>query len=222
MRRYLLAIQLKSDATFSSGEGLAGAIDTDVQHDEYGFPFLGGRTLKGLLAAAGADILFAMRSQVKSRFENEYTRLFGRPGSKEGDTAILHVGDARLPIDLHTLIAYEIEQKKTLTREEVLKSLTATRRQTAIDEFTGAPKVRSLRSSRVILRETPFESELIFFDDPTDRDMIFFAAIVKAFRQAGTGGNRGRGALVARLYDGISKKDVTDDYFARFRKEVCG
>ncbi|MGH2768963.1 MAG: RAMP superfamily CRISPR-associated protein, partial [Actinomycetota bacterium] len=44
-----IEVGLLSDATFSFGEGAAGEVDVEIAHDEYGLPFLPGRTLRGLL-----------------------------------------------------------------------------------------------------------------------------------------------------------------------------
>lgn len=50
MTIYKMKIQLLSDTTFGRGDGVAGLIDQEVEHDADGFPYLRGRTLKGLLS----------------------------------------------------------------------------------------------------------------------------------------------------------------------------
>jgi CRISPR/Cas system CMR subunit Cmr4 (Cas7 group RAMP superfamily) len=50
MEIYHLKIKLLSDTTFGRGDGVAGLIDQEVEHDANGFPYLRGRTLKGLLS----------------------------------------------------------------------------------------------------------------------------------------------------------------------------
>ena len=72
---------------------------------------------------------------------------------------------------------------------------------------------------RVVLRETPFQAELSFFQEPSDMDMALLSACVKAFRRAGTGRNRGRGELIAQLCD-ENGKEVTEEYFSLFQNEV--
>lgn len=214
-----LKFTLKSDATFGRGDGVAGLVDSEVQHDSYGLPYLGGRSLKGLLGEACADIIFALECQGRAtRWKQAAQRLFGRPGSQDQDQSILHVGDARLPEELRQAVKRGIERGE-LTSKEVLGSLTAIRRQTAIDVRTGAPMKETLRSIRVILRETPFESTFTFVIEPKPDELALLAACTKALRRAGTSRNRGRGELKARLYDGQSQ-DVTDTYFDHFRKEI--
>lgn len=222
MTTYWLKFTTESDTTFGRGDGLASLIDAEVQHDRYGLPFLGGRSLKGLLEEECASILFALKQQNKDQQLYDAARhLFGNPGSTDSDNAILHISDAKLPEDLRNAIAIasEVENDK-LEREQVLNSLTAIRRQTAISE-SGAPKKGSLRAMRVILRGTPFEAELSFNQDPSDMDLPLLAACVKAFRRAGTGRNRGRGELTAKLCN-EKGEDETYKHFAIFEKKVMG
>jgi len=67
MMTFLLKFTLESDATFGRGDGVAGVVDSEVQHDPYGFPYLGGRALKGLLGDECANILFALEQQGKAQ-----------------------------------------------------------------------------------------------------------------------------------------------------------
>lgn len=219
MRTYWLKFTLKSDATFGRGDGVAGVVDSEVQHDRYGLPYLSGRTLKGLLGEECAGILFALEQQGKAKpWYEAAQRLFGSPGSGAAEQSLMHVGDARIPKELYQAVERGIARGE-LTREQVLHSLTAIRRQTAMDVETGAPQQETLRSMRVILRETPFEAELSFWVEPPSDDLALLAACIKAWRRAGTGRNRGRGELVARLYD-AQGKDITDCYFAHFKEVV--
>jgi len=41
MMHLSLKFMLKTDTTFGRGDGVAGLIDSEVQHDEFGLPFLG-------------------------------------------------------------------------------------------------------------------------------------------------------------------------------------
>jgi len=228
---YWLKIVLKSDTIFGRGDGVAGFVDTEVQHDECGLPYLGGKTLKGLLAATCAEIRYALelsRSELLSSWDQSSERLFGFPGSREESSAILHFGDAGLPDDLREVIALDI-RRKHLSRQDILETLTTLRRQTAIDAETGAPQKETLRTVRVILRETPFIARLSFVQEPGDFDLVCLAACVKALRRAGSDRNRGRGSLQAELYDshpivlngdGNSPAPITDSEFAEFRKAV--
>ena len=224
MKEYVLKLTLLSDATFGRGDGVAGLVDVEVQHDEVGLPYLGGRALKGLLGAECDDIVFSLSKAVpaqpeRERWQRAATRLFGQSGARLEGEALMRVGPARLPRDLHAALARDIE-KEMLTRAEVLDMLTTLRRQTAMDE-TGAPRKETLRTLRVILRDTTFTSRLIFTEDPTTDDLALLAATVKALRRVGTGRNRGRGRVRAELF-ASTWETVTDVHFADFRKAVQG
>ncbi len=222
MEAYRLRLDLLSDATFGRGDGVAGVVDAEVQHDPTGMPYLAGRTLKGLLGAECADIVFAVkaaRPEQAARWNAAEARLFGTRGGALAGEANLRVGSAQLPADLRSRIAQDIEAER-ITRAEVLESLTALRRQTAMDAVTGAPLENTLRAMRVILRETPFEAELSFRQDPSDDERALLAACVKALRRAGTGRNRGRGKLKAELFD-TDGNAVTEAHFELFRKAVA-
>lgn len=209
-----LNLELMSDATFGRGDGIAGLIDAEIEYDTQGLPFLRGRTLKGLLVEECANLLFALehqqpqlRGETLTRLQNAARFLFGQPGSTLTDDARMRIGRAQLPTELKRAVREEIEAEN-LTAAAVLESLTAIRRQTAVDEETGAPDEGSLRSLRVLLRGTTLTAELQLDDlqagEPAELladAQALLAACVKALRRAGTGRNRGRGRLIASLTD---------------------
>jgi hypothetical protein len=236
MANLWLRFILESDATFGRGDGIAGLVDAEIQHDEYGLPYLSGRTLKSLLTAECAEILFALTEAQRAdltTWRDAARFLFGETGSRH-ESAHLRVGDARLPLDVQDAVIAmyrPLEQfdetsrsrEWGLKRTALLDSLTALRRQTAIDEEDGAPKDETLRTMRVVLRQTPFEARLDL--DESDNEIIrnaraLLAATVTLFRRAGTGRNRGRGKLRARLWSGDGQTDVTENYLTSFREAM--
>jgi hypothetical protein len=72
-----------------------------------------------------------------------------------------------------------------------------------------------------VLRNTPFVAELHFDEDPDQTAKALLAACVLSLRRAGTGRNRGRGQLTARLYD-QQGNDITGEWFEHFRRLVKG
>jgi len=222
----LLKLKLRSDATFGRGDGVAGLVDEEVEHAaSTGLPFLRGRALKGLLVEECANLLFAVSRQKCPRAQALHQAakfLFGQAGSTLEDDAMMHVGPAQLPREFRQAVEAEVEcREPRMTPADVLESLTAVRRQTAVDEVTGAPEQGSLRSMRVVLRDTPFVAELGFSVVPDDYALSLLAACVTSLRRAGTGRNRGRGRLSASLCspDG---KDLTDDLLTRFKRILKG
>jgi len=221
---YQLKIKLLSDTTFGRGDGVAGLIDQEVEHDPYGFPYLRGRTLKGLLTEECDNLVAVLPNDTRQHWEKVACGLFGNPGSTIGTMASVHVGDACLPDDLRQAVAYQI-QDGTLTKTEVLDSLTTVRRQTAI-ESDGTPDEGSLRSFRVVLRQLDFTADLNFEAEriEVDGDLVdmdemlsLLAVGALALRRLGSGRNRGRGYVQCKLCD-AQGQEITERYLGYFGK----
>lgn len=226
MSNYLLQITLRSDTAMGRGDGVAGLVDAEVQHDAFGCPYLGGRTLKGLLREECINLLYALsKSQKMALWKSAATRLFGEPGSATTGHSLLQISDATLPDELRQAVVAEVNAKR-ITRTQVLDSLTAIRYQTAVDAESEAPKQESLRAIRVVVRNTVLIAHL-YLEDTMDetqrqRDLALLAACVKALRLAGTGRNRGVGEIRAQLLDAQSTPipDTVFDYFVTSVTEV--
>lgn len=257
MNNYIIKLNLLRDTTFGRGDGVAGLLDVEVEHDEYGLPFLRGRALKGMLVYECADILFALRMQKKAMLPTQEEAmepwyeaacfLFGKPESHFRDNAQLRIDHARLPDDLKQAIAYQMalsedQQSKGTLRQTVLNGLTTIRRQTAVDR-NGAAKEHSLRASRLILRQTEFESKLWFstpledLEKPETRPAHInvdsnkvkglLAACIKSLHRVGTRRHRGPGLLVADLFERDDNNpskpletSITTAWFNLFKQEV--
>jgi hypothetical protein len=225
MSLFHLKIKLLSDTTFSRGDGVAGLIDSEVEHDADGFPYLRGRTLKGLLSEECDNLIAVLQEDnIRQHWQKVACVVFGSPGSTLDTMASVHIGDACLPKDLRQAVAYQI-QEGNLTKTEVLDSLTTIRRQTAI-KSDGTPDKGSLRSFRVVMRQLEFAADLIFETDKTEIDgvlieideMLSLLAVgALSLRYLGSGRHRGRGHVQCRLLNnqGI---DITEKFSSNFSK----
>ncbi|GAB4400405.1 MAG: hypothetical protein OHK003_25960 [Anaerolineales bacterium] len=195
-----IRITLKSAATFGRGDGVPGLVDREIEHDANGFPFLRGKTLKGLLAESAENVVYSLSKFVnnKEEWKDAKKQLFGEGGRGLEERGSLHIGDAQLPADLR-------EAAKDWSKEDVLYSLTGIRRQTAINA-EGGPDHATLRSMRVLLPGIKLEAPVHFDTPPTERQLQLLTAAVLDFRRAGTGRNRGRGWLNAELAGGADMK----------------
>lgn len=211
MKSRILRLTLLSAATFGRGDGIAGLVDREIEHDANGFPFLRGRTLKGLLAESAGNVVYALEKlQGKSGWEDARKSLFGKPGRGIEEQGILHVGDAVLPQGLRAALLDEnLPPDEKLSAEEVLYSLTGIRRQTSMNP-DGGPEYATLRSMRVLLPGVVLEAALTFDRDPSATEEQLLAAAVLDFRRAGTGRNRGRGFLEADLDDEATTRQLFD------------
>lgn len=218
--RMEIRLSLISDATLGRGDGVAALVDAEVEHDEYGLPFLRGRTLKGVLVEECANILYALHrsgSSAATSFDLIACQMFGQAGSTLDENGTLRIGAAQLPTIVRRAIRAGCHDG-TLWADDVLDSLTAIRRQTAISAETGAPERSSLRSMRVVLRNTVFSSRITLMasnDQQAEEMTKLLAACVSSLRRAGTGRNRGRGRLKATLHDSEGN-DITANYLDDF------
>jgi hypothetical protein len=212
-----LHFKLLSPATFGRGEGLAGLVDQEVEHDDLGLPYLRGRALRGLLAEEMESLLYALGDHA-ARWLPVRDRLLGRSGELTSETGILHIGNGCFSENLTRLVAVACAGNQSkITSTAILNATTAIRRQTAMTPL-GAPEPASLRATRVVLRGTRFEAALRFAVEPLPEDISLLTATVLAWRRAGTSRNRGRGRVMAWIEDEI----WTRTQFERFCREVEG
>lgn len=210
MPTYTIELTLLTETTFGRGDGVAGLVDEEVQHDPHGFPYLAGRTLKGLLQECCADIFYAVgkigNGAVHQAVSDSALFLFGEPGALlAGGQAALHIGHATISPALREAVKETIDKvveetsnELKLSAQTVLEAFTTVRRQTQIDA-DGVAKESSLRTARVILRDTVFYAPLTFGRQPSSHDLALLAACVAALRQVGSSRNRGTGWVAAEL-----------------------
>lgn len=187
-----LRIELLSDATFSRGEGTAGFVDTDIEHDAQGIPFIGGKTIRGLLR----DSWLSM-SELFPELADAAERVLGCTASMNEECR-LRIGDAVFSEPVRrTVEAAAARKENPLPPETILAAFTAIRAQTAEDRETGAPERTTLRSSRVLLHGFELESRLNWLDGavPSPEEIRVLALAALATRHGGLARNRGRGHI---------------------------
>lgn len=214
-----LRIQLRSDTAFGRGDGIAGLVDSEVEHDpRTGLPFIKGRTVKGLLVESCADLLYALKdNNTFNDLSHSAEKLFGVPGSTLDDMGCLHVGSAQLPDDLQQYLA------KTYQPQQILQALTTIRHQTAVDTASDTPKDGSLRATRVVLRETIFYSELHVTDNLETVDYQLLAACAAGIKRGGQNRTRGLGWLKVKLLVNTTvDKNAPTSPLDEFIKQIGG
>ena len=145
-----LVIQLKSDLISGSGEGWGNIVDTDVTHDEYGFPYIPSRRLRGLLKEAALEL---EDFEIVSKGTSE--NLFGNE-ENQGHHFVIYNASLKHIDDMRNEIKHlKNEYRKYVQSISVLNHYTTVRYQTAIDD-DGIAKDTSLRSSRAIHKGNTF------------------------------------------------------------------
>jgi hypothetical protein len=195
-----IQIELLSDTTFSRGDGTAGVVDIEVEHDELGLPFLGGKTLRGLLH----DSWLSMQHWFPE-LSSSAKLILGSDADCQ-DRSILRIGDAVMDSETRKWIEMaEFRTNKPVSSIEVLEALTDIRRQTSEERSTGAPAETTLRSVRVVLRDLKLLSPLYWLVNPTAPDLRCLSLALLATRHAGLGRNRGRGHIRLTLDGDVTK-----------------
>ncbi|MBP7032651.1 MAG: hypothetical protein KBB13_08050 [Anaerolineaceae bacterium] len=208
MTEIILSVSLESAGCFSIGEGTPGEVDIEIQHDENGFPFLSGKALKGLLHEEAAELAFALNYAGSTKdWRAVSDRVFGAPGSTISEQGLVKVSDLQLPADFRERINKAI-QRKDIRASQVLRLLTSKRTQTAVDE-SGAPMPETLRTLRIIPRETTFFGS-VFYEDLDKDQEVFLYGCLRALRRAGSNKSRGLGRLCINFRQ---EKDFSEEDF---------
>lgn len=217
--RYSLLIDLLSDTAFGRGDGIGAVIDNEVEHDRRtGLPFIRGRTIKGLIVEACADVLFSIKQAYgeQPNLEDMAGTLFGKPGSKRSDNGILRFGNAHLPLAVQQRVQSNIT-KERFTPLQVLDALTTIRYQTAIDPSIESAKQRSLRATRVVMRSTSFSTTLHSQRALSDDEIAFLCVCINTVHRAGLSRSRGLGRIKMTLESDAYQQDKVDYFVNNLR-----
>ncbi len=222
MKKIKLTIELLSDTCLGSGGGLAGLVDQELLYDSLGFPMANGKTVKGWLVEACADILAGLDKQSTEVLKESADRLFGKPGDGLDET-LLFIGDAHFLDEIREQEAQEFEDTKRRWSQDMpadqyeavnrnivnyynkkvklnKESYSRIRYQTAIED-TGVAKDGSLRAIRVINRGNTLVSELQYFgsEENERNDFALLCAVVSCVRRIGLNRTRGLGRVKCSL-----------------------
>lgn len=190
MNKYLLKIELLSDACISSGVAANSSIDCDVYTNEYGFPYIPAKRLKGLLREACLD--YNNLIDDKADYLDE---LFGYEFDGEGS---LVVSDAMLDEFKAEEESIVNDIVKNNIKPSIIKSFYVSQRtQTKIDKETGQAQNGSLRTINVVNKGLVFVSSISL----DSKYATYFKSLVKLIKHMGLNRNRGFGLVRCSLED---------------------
>ena len=182
-----IKMELLADAILGNGISIPGGEDISVLHDDDGFPFYRGTTLKGVFREELLNYL-EWNGKSNSESEKEATRLLGEAGDEQSGQKIVF-GDLTLSAGVRSVI---LDEMKDMTRHgnAVLDALTNMRTFTRING-QGIADEGSLRMARWV------NSGLIFYGDvlcaPEDEPMV--EEVLGMIKWIGTMRNRGFGQV---------------------------
>lgn len=233
MEKYILKIELLSDAIFSGGESIVSISDIDVLYDDYKVPYYKGKSIKGNIREC-ADII--VKNQKEYDFElaqknqESIVTLFGKKYYKDGSDdqfkyrddqtqGILKFENASLDENIKQNLMYLVD-KGELKKEEIISSLTDIRYATRIDRKTGTAKKTSLRSMRVLNKGIVFYANIYSERELKDEELGLLICAVKMTRHLGTLRSRGKGEVRCTLLS--DKRNLTDKDVDKLVKKVVG
>lgn len=216
MNKYIIKMELLSEAIFGSGHAIPGSVDLEVVYDELGIPYMKAKTFKGNLRENMEKIIDMLGEEYKSYLN----RLLGKENSGTVSWRTLKFSDCKINENIRLLLENKINNKK-ITPKEVKEALTEVRSFTSIDK-DGSYNKSSLRQMRVIKKglvfETIVESEL----ELNNMELGILAASVRMMKNVGTMRTRGKGEVDCKLFTNKNGKtiDITDKYIKELMKEV--
>lgn len=192
MKRKRIEIELLSDTCVSDGGIYNSAVDTEICQDDFGFPYIPGKRMRGCLRECALE-LNDWGAGI------EIGQLFGQPGNKRGQVIIknAYIKDRTSLIDAIRKLA----GMPLCHAQNVLNCYSYVRTQTAVDDVSGIADDQSLRTIRVANKGLFLEAEVLFLSEDTklEEDLKKCLAV---FRHIGIARMRGLGEIRARLLEG--------------------
>ncbi len=191
-----LRIELLSDLCSGSGDVYNSSVDTDVVHDDYGFPYIPAKRLKGCLREACLELV-----EFGAVSREEYESLFGRGGSQSSRFTL---GNAYLEEYEAMIDDVRSVKDSVLTHpQRVLGLYTYVRTQTAMTP-EGAAKENSLRTIRVVKKGLVFEADL----QTGEKEAKLLPDVAGMVKHIGMGRTRGLGLIQMQVISEEEKQDT--------------
>lgn len=215
-------IELLSDAIFGTGQSIPGDVDLEIVHDEYGFPYMKGKTFKGNLRKKTEELAEILKNFHNTDFSEHIDNMFGTPNMGINSCQGLRFSNCELSDNVRNFFIAIIKNKREeITPQEVTKALTEYRYFTSIDE-DGSYKDKSLRTFRVIKKGLIFYVDINKSIELTDIELALLSGGIRFMKNLGTMKSRGKGEIVGRLLikENGKYKDKTDYYIDCLMGEV--
>lgn len=206
-------IRLYSDLCSGNGYSYYGTIDSEVEHDDLGLPFIPARRLKGCLREC-AKLL--SESGLWKESTDPLNYLFGVSG--DDSTKGIRIENAyisgyeQIKVGLK-LLQENKEIKKYISPDEVLDLFSDVKAQTRMEN--GVADDNSLRFTRIIHQFSPFNKEnrleFIAKVEYPDGQEEKLRQICKALRHIGMNRNRGLGCVKCEFKAEDKAADTKDD-----------
>lgn len=220
MEEYKIKVELLTDTVFGSGYSVPGFIDADVLYDEYGFPYINGKTFKGKLGEMAGVFVNMVKASDKGKeigeiLEEKKDKLFGVGGEYRHDK--VKFSDCEISKEVRDYFKNNMGDSN-IKPGEILDALTHVEEQTSIDRKTGVARDKSLRNYRVINRGFILYSHIHCPENLDEYEKILLASACSLLRHLGAYETKGKGLVEVSMYK--NDKNVTFDYINLLREKV--
>lgn len=194
MYKNQLRIELLSDFCVADGNGYNSSVDVDVCQDEYGFPYIPARRLKGCLRERAQEINdWGGKIPVRS--------LFGDEGNARGACSIRNAYLENRDDYLKEIL--EGKEYALCHPQNILRNFTYIRNQTAMDYESGTAKKQSLRAMRVVNKGLVFVADVEWEDrESLEKNMVYLQDCCVVFKHMGLSRTRGFGNVRVSMAGG--------------------
>jgi CRISPR/Cas system CSM-associated protein Csm3 (group 7 of RAMP superfamily) len=196
MNKFILKIELLSDALVGSGENFGAIIDTDIVYDELGLPYIPAKRIKGLFKNSIEQVNEILSTAEIELFNpGEIESIFGLIGSEKSAPVIfnnLYVENYQENYEAINSLCREYND--FLSKESVLNYFTSIRHQIKINK-EGITENKSLRTLRVLNVGTKFEGDII----ADDKHLDILSLACNNLKNFGTKRNKGLGFIKCEL-----------------------
>jgi CRISPR-associated protein Csx10 len=192
-------IKTKSDLILATGKSSTSYIDSEMDFDEYGFPYISAKRFKGLLCHSAKQICsMPYFSLGTKKVEEIIFSVFGS-STKEGVCIFDNVCIQKYTENREYYESILKLNPSLLTRIDLINAISSLRTQTSIDETINIAKNQSLRTIRVLHRDYDFEGSIEITNDIHCCNNIKISDLITLsllnLRRIGLGRNRGFGEI---------------------------
>lgn len=178
-------IELLADSIFGSGASVPGGEDLSVLCDEYGFPYLRGTSLKGLIRREMENYLV----WTNGGDEKDLNDILGKIGLQqtEGNERNLFVSDFILPVQVRQQVLKDLEGRAM--KQTILNVFSSLRTFTALEN--GVAEDHSLRTCRCITKGLMFFGTI----ECNKEDEVLIKNVLSCLKWIGSMKTRGFGRV---------------------------
>ncbi len=186
-----ITIKLLSDLAVGAGESYQSGVDQDIVYDDFGFPYIPAKRLKGCIRESALELVDMGMYSKKT-----YDDLFGVEGIRAG-----HIIMNNAYLENYDEMVTDVQNcsdANLVHPQNVLELYSYTRTQTKIDSETGIAEEASLRTMRVLKKGLTFNA-YVDFSKANEEERKLFKNAIGITKHIGLNRTRGLGLVDIKI-----------------------